>query len=218
MGEKTYSSEYPADISLVRRIFSAHEPGIYGTREPSAVLIPLIEQGGVTKLVLTRRALSLPVQPGDICFPGGHREGAETPEETAVRETCEELGVRPENIEILGRPDYLVTKYDTVIVPVIGRLIGVSPEDIAFSPDEVSETVLIPLDWFLRTEPQIYTVPLRWMFPDDFPFDKIMNGRNYQMGRVEEAQFFYEYDGTVVWGITARIIRNLVEIIREAAR
>ena len=81
-----------------------------------------------------------------------------------------------------------------------------------------SETVLIPLDWFLRTEPQIYTVPLRWMFPDDFPFDKIMNGRNYQMGRVEEAQFFYEYDGTVVWGITARIIRSLVEIIREAAR
>lgn len=73
------------------------------------MLLPLFEENGEIKLLITQRALDLDRQPGDFCFPGGHAENNESPEETAVRETFEEIGIQEKDIDILGRLDFIVS-------------------------------------------------------------------------------------------------------------
>ena len=58
-----------------------------------SVLVPLVEREGGLSLLYEVRAGSLRRQPGEVCFPGGRLEGAESPEECALRETWEELGI-----------------------------------------------------------------------------------------------------------------------------
>ena len=69
-----------------------------------AVLIPFVTTEEGKALLLEVRS-QLVKQPGEICFPGGRVEAGETPAETAVRETCEELGLKPEDIEVFAEPE-----------------------------------------------------------------------------------------------------------------
>ena len=78
----------------IKKIFSSHISVPFGTKPPSAVLVPLMEKENGINVVFTQRALHMIHQPGDICFPGGHHENDETAEETAIRETYEELGIK----------------------------------------------------------------------------------------------------------------------------
>ena len=84
------------------------------TPRRSAVLIPFVETEEGLSLLFEVRAGNIS-DPGEVCFPGGRIESGESPREAAVRETCEELGMRAENIEILGENDLLA--------PYGGRLI-----------------------------------------------------------------------------------------------
>ncbi|MCL6635645.1 MAG: NUDIX domain-containing protein, partial [Peptococcaceae bacterium] len=87
-------------------IFRNRSPRIQDEEEyfTSAVLLPLIEEGGTCSVLFEVRSDNLIRQPGEICFPGGKIEKAETgrPELTAVREAAEELGIRESQIELLG--------------------------------------------------------------------------------------------------------------------
>ena len=74
----------------------------------AAVLIPLVEGATNVQIVLELRAYDLDVQPGEVCLPGGRIEQDETPWEAAVRETCEELLVAPEQIEIIAEMDEMI--------------------------------------------------------------------------------------------------------------
>ena len=69
-----------------------------------AVLIPFVTTEEGKALLLEVRS-QLVKQPGEMCFPGGRVEAGETPVETAVRETCEELGLKPEDIEVISEPE-----------------------------------------------------------------------------------------------------------------
>lgn len=201
-------------LDNIKNIFENHTPRPYEAKPPSAVLVPLMEIDGEIHVIFTQRALHMVFQPGDICFPGGHHENNETPAETALRETYEELGVRPENIEIFGQPDYLLTKYGAYVIPFVGLIKNTKPEDFVINPDEVERVITIPLKFFMETEPMKSSMTLNREFPEDFPYHLIYGGKNYKWGQIKEYHLFYTYEDVNIWGLTAKIIRNTAEILK----
>lgn len=116
-----------------------------GTPREGAVLLPLFARQGHEHLLFIRRQDHLRYHPGQISFPGGRREGSETFLETALRETCEEVAIRPESLQVLGEltPVYIPPS-DFIVHPFVAWHAGVP----ACTPDrrEVAEIITVPLD------------------------------------------------------------------------
>lgn len=72
-----------------------------------SVMIPLIKRKGDVHLLFEKRALTLRNQPGEISFPGGRIEEGETPEKAAIRETCEELLIEENEVEVYSEGIFL---------------------------------------------------------------------------------------------------------------
>jgi 8-oxo-dGTP pyrophosphatase MutT (NUDIX family) len=170
------------------------------TREgftPAAVLIPLVLRVDGVDLLLTRRTEDVETHKGQIAFPGGIvDEGDANRRHTALRETEEELGIAPANVEVLGVLDDLFTPTGFLITPVVG-IVGPLPQ-MKPNPREVAEVFTVPLPFF--ADPA--------------------NGRRewYPTPSGEREVWFYEYQGKVIWGATAAMIRNLCEILRGGDR
>lgn len=200
--------------------------GINGKEEffHSAVLLLLMLRDGEYHIVFEKRAAGIR-QAGEISLPGGMIEdsdlGAET---TALRETEEELGIPTNRIEIIGR-------LDTVIAP-IGAMVDVcvGVTDIAFdeivpNPEEVEKVFTVPLSYFQNTEPEEYGVLVKvhptFIDPHTleevvlFPTTKLDIPKKYHKpwGNLRNKVYVYKTEGEVIWGITARIVRDFVEKI-----
>jgi 8-oxo-dGTP pyrophosphatase MutT (NUDIX family) len=162
----------------------------------SAILIPLIIQNNEVKLLFTLRANSLKRHGGQVSFPGGFREKEDaSPVETALRETQEEIGICKESIQVIGCLAPLNTSYENIVFPVIGILN--SSESIFRNQDEVEKIFYIPLNWLC--------VPEHSRIEDFAAKD----------GTIKSIWFFDIYEGYLVWGITAKIIHNFLELIKK---
>ena len=95
------------DLEHLRRRYADHVPGLLGARHSYAVLCPLVERPDGLHLLFEVRSAALHRQPGEVCFPGGRMEAGETPEQCALRETEEELAIPRQEVEVLGRPDFI---------------------------------------------------------------------------------------------------------------
>ena len=114
----------------------------------SAVLL-LINQD--LELLFTLRSSSLRNHSGQISFPGGRVDLDETFEQTAIRETNEEVGIDNDAIEILGRLSYLyVPPSDSVIQPIVAKLNYRS--EMTLNPAEVEEAFYVPLEKFVNQD------------------------------------------------------------------
>jgi 8-oxo-dGTP pyrophosphatase MutT (NUDIX family) len=157
----------------------------------AAVLLPLVEGGS---LVFTKRSEALPRHPGEISFPGGIRhDGDATIGDTALRETEEELGIGPNEVEMLGALPPVHTFVSSIlIVPFVGVLAG-RP---TFRPNagEIDEVLEYPLDALAAAETDV-----EWARDG-----AVYRGYAYEMG-----------DHTI-WGATAKILHSLFEAIRGA--
>ena len=153
-------------------------------------------------------------QPGEICLPGGKRENDELPIISALRETTEELNIKESQIEIFGGISPIITPFNLVIYPFIGKIHLNSIEDINYNKDEVDHIFLIPLQYFIDHKATVYKIKNKMGFPDDFPFDRIPNGKDYNWKEGYYIISFYEYNDYVIWGITAKIINNFIDIIK----
>jgi hypothetical protein len=85
-----------------------------------------------------------------------------------------------------------------------------------FSEDEVLEVFTVPLNFFMETEPKIYYNKIYTEPPEDFPWDKVQNGYKYHWNTGRYPVVFYEHNGRIIWGITARIMRSAVQQMQAA--
>lgn len=166
-------------------------PVIEGLRlKDAAVLVPVIDDGDGAKVIFTRRTVTLRKHSGQIAFPGGAIDPEDaSPEEAAMREAEEEIGLAPVFVEPVGRlPQYLAATgfRITPVLSVVHRGF-----ELKLNPDEVDDVFEVPLSF-------------------------LMDPNNHQKGsRVWDGRerHFYQlpYEERNIWGITASIVRTLYE-------
>lgn len=154
----------------------------------AAVLVPIVDRPDEATVLLTKRTEKLRNHSGQVAFPGGRIDpGDVSPEDAALRETMEEVGIGRDWIDVVGRmPDYL-TGSAYRIAPVLAV---VRPGfSIAINEDEVD---------------QAFEVPLRFLM------DPVNHRREKAVWR-EKERFYYDmsFDERRIWGVTAGILRML---------
>lgn len=170
-----------------------------------AVLVPVVNTETGPAFLMEVRSDKVK-QPGEICFPGGRMEGDETAAETALRETCEELGICSEDIRILGELDKDVMDDGRIVYPVAAGIDPAMLDSLILSTDEVKETFLLPLEWLRQNQAAYYD--LAETDEKDLP-ERLRNYlSHYGIYRRRGATYYWEYDGRGIWGLTARIIRR----------
>ena len=196
-------------------IFKNRKRGVIGDFKRSAVMIFLMEdeKTGETNMLFEVRAKSLRRQPGDICLPGGKVEKGEDPLEAACRESIEELNIDRGSFEVIGEMDYLVTPYTSIIYPYISTI---KEQEIYPNPDEVDKVLKIPLKFFQETEPDLHEVEIVQSPKEDFPYDLIQNGSDYKFTSGILPEYFYVYEGNVIWGFTALMVKKFIDIIKKS--
>ncbi|MBU5484872.1 CoA pyrophosphatase [Clostridium sp. MSJ-11] len=199
-------------LNNIMSIFAKRNKGIIGNYEKSSVIIFLISDNENLEVLFQVRAFNLQHQPGDISLPGGRIENGETEEEAAIRESIEELNIKREDFKIIGEMDSLVTHYNRIIYPFVALL---NKNQIDPSEDEVDHVFKVPLKYFLENEPEVYEIKIMPQVPENFPYHLIVGGKDYKFSKSNIEQYFYQYNGYVIWGMTAQIIKSFVDIIRS---
>ncbi|PRZ41900.1 mutator protein MutT [Antricoccus suffuscus] len=127
-----------------------------GARRAAAVAIPIVEVDGVRGIWITKRAPTLRAHSGQWALPGGRIDEGETPQQAALRELEEEIGVSARPADILGRLDDYVTRSGYAMTPIV-VWIGEAPE-VKLSAAEVARLHFIPFPQ-LDVEPRLLTIP-----------------------------------------------------------
>lgn len=195
----------------IKTYLSGREPGLMDAPARFAVLVPLVEQDGELKILYEVRAAGMRRQPGEVCFPGGKIDGDETPEQCALRETWEELGIPADRITLLGRLDFIAHRANFIMYPILARVDGQALEHLNPNPAEVGETFLVPVEHLRTHPPQEYSYTLTPSTPENFPYELIGIPRDYKWQRGAENVPVYPWEGHVIWGLTGRITRHLMK-------
>ncbi len=189
----------PSKASSGSDLRGDHElnPGLYDDSarlRAAAVLVPIVLQAEEPQVLLTRRTDHLNDHAGQIAFPGGRVDpGDAGPQEAALRETREEIGLPPERIELIGQLDTYVTRTGFEVTPLVGLVRP--PFQLKADPFEVAEIFEVPLAFFLNDG------------------SREIHSRQW---RGEERRFFvYPYQDYYIWGATAGMLNNLAEWLNE---
>ena len=178
----------------LRQVLSSHRKKRIVDKEltRSAVLVPIYHKKGELHVLFIRRSESVAYHKGQISFPGGtYDESDPSLLDTALRESWEEIGLKPEDVEIIGELDDTTTTSGFIISPLVGFV----PYPYAFKKNhgEVAKIISIRLAALM---------------------DKARFRQEYQVIDGESILvYIYQYRGHIVWGATARIVKQLVELL-----
>lgn len=162
----------------------------------SSVLLLLFPYKGKLFTCLTKRNTNMKNHPGQISFPGGKIEEGESPELTAMREAQEEVGISPLDVELLGMLSELyIPVSGFIIFPYVGWL-DYKP-DFVLNEDEAEQIILFPIEDFLQKDQICYT-----------EMDTVR-------GRLKVP--YYPHEGQIIWGATAMILTEFLDILKEAS-
>ena len=173
-------------LRLSLHVTSTESPGP-GNLVSAAVLLPLVQKETGVEILFTRRAQTVRTHKGQISFPGGVRDDAdESLLFTALREADEEIGLRPEDVEILGslKPVETITSGF-----LIHTFIGLIPYPYPFQLNgrEVAEILMVPIDFL--------SDPARW------------HRRCFDSNEGLREAHCVSYGKHLIWGATARILK-----------
>ena len=175
------------DLEWPKLVQRALKPLLSNLRE-AAVLVPILQRAEGLSVLLTRRADTLRNHRGQVSFPGGRRDPEDlTLAACALRESQEEVGLPPENVEIIGYLDDYPTTTRYRVTPVVGLVRP--PENFVFDAVEVAEIFEVPLAVLL--DRASYESKLLSKDGLNVPFFEINHG------------------GHRIWGATAGMLRNL---------
>jgi len=163
---------------------------------PAAVLIPLVmNEHGWEVIFIRRTEVEGDMHSGQVALPGGRRERTdESLTAAALRETHEELGIQPKDVTVLGQLNEFIAISNYRVTPFVGTLPW--PYPIRKDDREVAR-------WF--------TIPLAWLAD---PANHRVEKRTLPNGMGEVAVIFFEnYDREMLWGLSARIITELLEVL-----
>ena len=172
-----------------------------------AVLIPYVKTESGDALLLEVRSQKVR-QPGEVCFPGGRIESGETAAEAAVRETCEELGISSDLIEIISEHESIVMGDGRNIYPVSANLHLGSIEELTISDAEVEEVFLLPIAWLEENE--LIHYDLADTADEELPQKLRLYLSHYGEYRNTGETDYIEFEGHGIWGLTARIIKLMI--------
>lgn len=161
----------------------------------AGVLIPITCVHNQPEIILTLRSKRLSTHSGEVAFPGGRRDPGDVDLQfTALRETHEEIGLRPELIDVIGPMDSLVSRFGIKVTPYV----GIVPEVYELTPnaDEIEE---------------IFTVPVRYLLEDPREMTHRIDyeGRSWYVPS-------YRYEGFKIWGLTALMLTELMNVAFDA--
>jgi len=200
----------PKDLTesyISRRLKESYQPGVIASTDGyadmyigaqlkcAAVLIPLVWWKDEWHLVFTRRTEAVEHHKGQVSFPGGGCDESESaPEETALREAEEEIGLKSGDVRLLGRLNEVLTITRYRVTPVAGVMPW--PYKIRPEPAEVERVFAIPLLWLAD--------PANWseqsFTPDGAP-------------RPFKVITYHSFDGEILWGASARMTQNFLSVL-----
>jgi 8-oxo-dGTP pyrophosphatase MutT (NUDIX family) len=165
-------------------------------RIPAAVLVPIYEKDGQYYILFIKRTEWVEKHKGEISFPGGTYEARdETLLDTALRESNEEINLKPDDVEILGELDDVVSvKTNYLITPFLAYIPW--PYKLKVDGRETEEIIEAPVLELMNKE----------------------TSRQEVRGSDTITLYQYNYQGRVIWGATARILSQFLHIFTQAAR
>jgi 8-oxo-dGTP pyrophosphatase MutT (NUDIX family) len=188
-------------------------PGILDgeRRRKYAVIAPFLPEENA--LLFEVRAPGLNRQPGEICFPGGAVEKGESPIDAAKRETAEELLIPEETLRVIAPLDIMAGSDRSLLYPYLAELRDYGG---SFSRDEVAEVFTVPFSFFLNTEPIVHYNTVTVLPEEPEAVRQLLGVENYLWRGARYPEYFYPCGGRLIWGITARFVKNLVSLYRAA--
>lgn len=178
----------------IRKILNTRERRMI--EQPSlahaAVLVPLFSKGENCHIVFTKRSDNVRYHKGEISFPGGvfdEKDGEL--QRTALREAFEEIGLKENDVQIIGMLDDIVTITQFIVTPFVGLF--PYPYPFKLSPIEIAELIEVPLSSLLA--------------------DDCFSEREIIRGTRREVVYAYQYENHIIWGATARILKQFLELI-----
>jgi 8-oxo-dGTP pyrophosphatase MutT (NUDIX family) len=161
----------------------------------AAVLIPICQKEGEYYILFTKRTQKVEYHKGQLSFPGGARErGDKNLMVTALRESFEEIGLRPEDAEVWGGLDEVRTITSRfAIAPFVAAI--PYPYSFRINSEEVEELIGVPISALLKQE----------VSPEQLIGD----------GGELLTSYFYHYKDHIIWGATARILKQLLDLISD---
>jgi 8-oxo-dGTP pyrophosphatase MutT (NUDIX family) len=180
--------EFAQRFQMLALPASVHKFRYHHKLKRAAVLIPIVGNQSGLEVLLTKRANHLRHHPGQVSFPGGKVEPSDQNIiATALRETEEEIGLKPENIQVLGQLKSYQTISGYEITPIVA--FAQKSENYQFDDNEVAEVFHVPLSHFLVREHHIQVPTFH-------------RGKSYNI-------HFMPYQNYNIWGATAAILHDL---------
>ena len=162
----------------------------------AAVLLPIYYKDGQYHLLFIKRTENVKTHKSQIAFPGGtYEDGDERLVSTALRESAEEIGLMPEDVEIIGELDDSVSRTTNYVISPFVALIP-WPYQLKVDGDETEE---------------IIEVPISALLDKDYLRQEIET-----LDGEEVTSYFYHYQERIIWGATARILNQFLDILTQA--
>ena len=223
--------EYRLDKTDLQRFkvsLSPH-PGILQKEEylNTAVLIPLINIDDEFHFLFEKRAATIR-QGGEICFPGGEfdKTSDKSFEETVLRETVEELGIKKENIDLIGELGILIGGMGAIVNVFVGEIKLKDIKKYNIDNMEVEKIFTIPVSYFQINPPEVYYIRLEthpYYFDEKgekiilLPAEELNLPARYAnpWGFSKKKVLVYKSNEEVVWGLTANLVYEFVNKLRD---
>ena len=173
-------------------ILKSRAPRTFNARnfKPAAVLVPIQERADGDYLVLTQRAEMLNSHSGQVAFPGGRVDPSDRGAvETALRESQEEIGIDPRDVRVLGELDQVRAAASYLVTPVVGLI--PFPYEFRLNASETAAVFSVPIAALL--DQSILTIDQRF---------------GSEWGPI----YHFHYQQWDIWGATARIIKQFLEL------